>query len=173
MVELLVRIRWRHTSPADLRCDVEPYHTVGDLLAAASASCAAPWEPSQPVYVQRSGAQLPLDASILECGVVSGDTLRFEVYGAEFGDAAARAESVSCDVTAGPEAGRSFVLEPGSHEVGRGTELRRPPRRRHRCRATSSSIAVFPDLTVQVDPGPERRQPADGERPGDRSSPRS
>ena len=85
-VELLVRIRWRHTSPADLRCDVEPYHTVGDLLAAASAACAAPWEPSQPVYVQRSGAQLPLDASILECGVVSGDTLRFEVYGAEFGD---------------------------------------------------------------------------------------
>ena len=83
-VELLVRIRWRHTSPADLRCDVERYHTVGDLLGAASAALCRAWEPSQPVYVQRSGAQLPLDASILECGVVSGDTLRFEVYGAEF-----------------------------------------------------------------------------------------
>ena len=150
-MELLVRIRWRHTAPADLRCDVEPYHTVADLLAAASAFCGAPWEPSQPVYHQRSGSQLPLDASILECGVVSGDTLRFEVYGAEFGDTPRRSESVSCDVTAGPEAGRSFVLEPGKHEVGRGTEcavrLDDATVSRHQL-----SIAVFPDLTVQLVP---------------------
>jgi S-DNA-T family DNA segregation ATPase FtsK/SpoIIIE len=150
-MELLVRIRWRHTSPADLRCDVEPYHTVADLLAAASAFCDAPWEPSQPVYHQRSGNQLRLDASIRECGLVSGDTLRFEVYGAEFGDTARRSESVSCDVTAGPEAGRSFVLEPGKHEVGRGTEcavrLEDPTVSHHQL-----SIAVFPDLTVQLIP---------------------
>jgi S-DNA-T family DNA segregation ATPase FtsK/SpoIIIE len=157
-VELLVRIRWRHTSPADLRCDVEPYHSVADLLAAASAFCAAPWEPSQPVYVQRSGNRLPLDASILECGVVSGDTLRFEVYGAELGDTPRRTESVSCDVTAGPEAGRSFVLEPGSHDVGRGTDCAV-----HLDDATVSrhqlSIAVFPDLTVQLVPDPSAANP--------------
>jgi S-DNA-T family DNA segregation ATPase FtsK/SpoIIIE len=157
-MEILVRIRWRHTSPADLRCDVEPYHTVGDLLAAASSFCAAPWEPSQPVYVQRSGHQLPLGASILECGVVSGDTLRFEVYGAELGDTPLRAESVSCDVTAGPEAGRSFVLEPGTHQVGRGTEcavhIDDTTVSRHQL-----SIAVFPDLTVQLVPVPSAANP--------------
>jgi S-DNA-T family DNA segregation ATPase FtsK/SpoIIIE len=157
-MELLVRIRWRHTSPADLRCDVEPYHTVADLLAAASTFCGAPWEPSQPVYHQRSGSQLPLDASILECGVVSGDTLRFEVYGAEFGDAPRRPESVSCDVTAGPEAGRSFVLEPGKHEVGRGSEcavrLDDPTVSHHQL-----SIAVFPDLSVQLVPDPAAANP--------------
>ncbi|MET0145328.1 MAG: FtsK/SpoIIIE domain-containing protein [Ilumatobacteraceae bacterium] len=157
-MEILVRIRWRHTSPADLRCDVEPYHTVADLLAAASSFCAAPWEPSQPVFVQRSGGQLPLDASILECGVVSGDTLRFEVYGAEHGDTPRRAESVSCDVTAGPEAGRSFVLEPGRHEVGRGSEcavlLDDATVSRHQL-----SIAVFPDLTVQLVPVPGTANP--------------
>ena len=102
--------------------------------------------------------QLPLAASILECGVVSGDTLRFEVYGAEFGDTPRRAESVSCDVTAGPEAGRSFVLEPGSHEVGRGSDCAV-----HLDDATVSrhqfTIAVFPDLTVQVVPDTSAANP--------------
>lgn len=152
-MELLVRIRWRHTTPDDLRCDVEPYHTVADLLAAASAFCGAPWEPSQPVYHQRSGKRLPLDASILECGVVSGDTLRFEVYNVESGGLPRHAESVSCDVTAGPEAGRSFVLEPGKHELGRGSEcmvrLDDPTVSHHQL-----SIVVFPDLTVQLVPDP-------------------
>ena len=31
-MELLVRVRWRHVPAADLRIEVEPYHTVGDLL---------------------------------------------------------------------------------------------------------------------------------------------
>src|SRR6478609_5505123 len=150
-MELLVRIRWRHASPADLRCDVEGYHTVADLLAAASSFCAAPWEPSQPVFLQRSGAQLALGASILQCAVVSGDTLRFELYGAEADATPVRAESISCDVTAGPEAGRSFVLEPGKHEVGRGSEcevaLDDATVSRHQL-----SIAVFPDLTAQLIP---------------------
>ena len=157
-MELLVRIRWRHTSPDDLRCDVEPYHTIADLLAAASAFCGAPWEPSQPVYLQRSGSRLPLDASILDCGVVSGDTLRFEVYGAELGHTPQRPESVSCDVTAGPEAGRSFVLEPGKHEVGRGAEsavrLDDPTVSHHQL-----TVAVFPDLTVQLIPVPAASNP--------------
>ena len=82
--------------------------------------CDAPWDPSQPVYLERSVTQLPLDAPILDSGIMSGDTLRFELYGVDQIDRESLSEAVSCDVTAGPEAGRSFVLLPGRHEVGRG-----------------------------------------------------
>jgi DNA segregation ATPase FtsK/SpoIIIE-like protein len=120
VMELLVRVRWRHVAPADLLFDVEPYHSVHDLVGAASAFCDAQWDPSQPVYLERSAAQLPLDAPILESGIMSGDTLRFELYGIDPIDRGSLSEAVSCDVTAGPEAGRSFVLLPGRHEAGRG-----------------------------------------------------
>jgi S-DNA-T family DNA segregation ATPase FtsK/SpoIIIE len=119
-MELLVRIRWRHVAPADLRFDVEPYHSVRDLLGAATDLCDAQWDPSQPVYLERNADQLALDAPIVETGIVSGDTLRFELYGVDRTDRDSLSEAVSCDVTAGPEAGRSFVLLPGRHEVGRG-----------------------------------------------------
>ena len=78
--------------------------------------------PSQPVYLERSVAKLPLDAPILDSGIMSGDTLRFELYGVDQVDRESLSEAVSCDVTAGPEAGRSFVLLPGRHEVGRGAD---------------------------------------------------
>ena len=121
-MELMVRVRWRHVAPADLLFDVEPYHSVHDLLAAARDFCDAPWDPSQPVYLERSVTQLPLDAPILDSGIMSGDTLRFELYGVDQVDRESLSEAVSCDVTAGPEAGRSFVLLPGRHEVGRGAD---------------------------------------------------
>ena len=118
-MELMVRVRWRHVAPADLLFDVEPYHSVHDLLVAARDFCDAPWDASQPVYLERSVTRLPLDAPILDSGIMSGDTLRFELYGVDQVDRESLSEAVSCDVTAGPEAGRSFVLLPGRHEVGR------------------------------------------------------
>ena len=118
-MELLVRVRWRHLPPADLRFDVESYHSVPDLLRAAADFCDVEWDRSQAVFLERTAAELPLDALILESGVVSGDTLRFELYGLDPVVAAPLAEAVSCDVTAGPEAGRSYVLAPGRHRVGR------------------------------------------------------
>ena len=118
-MELLVRIRWRHVPAADLSVDVESYHQVHDVVSAANEFCDAQWDASQPVYLERSGAHLPLDAPILESGLVSGDVLRFEMYGVEPIARDSLSEAVSCDVTAGPEAGRSFVLLPGRHEVGR------------------------------------------------------
>ena len=54
-MELLVRVRWRHVPAADLRIEVEPYHTVGDLLGAASEFCDGNWDASQPLYLERSG----------------------------------------------------------------------------------------------------------------------
>ena len=82
-MELLVRVRWRHVPAADLRIEVEPYHTVGDLLTAASDFCDGNWDASQPLYLERSGDQIPLDVPIIESGIVSGDTLRFELYGVD------------------------------------------------------------------------------------------
>ena len=42
-------------------------------------------------------------------------------YGVDSLDRESLSEAVSCDVTAGPEAGRSFVHLPGRHDVGRST----------------------------------------------------
>ena len=122
-MELLVRVRWRHVPPADLQIDVEPHHSVRDLITAASNYCEGKWDESQPVFLERSAAPLPLDVPIIESGIVSGDTLRFELYGVDAVDRDSLSEAVSCDVTAGPEAGRSFVLLPGRYEVGRGADF--------------------------------------------------
>ena len=105
-MELLVRVRWRHVPAADLRIEVEPYHTVGDLLSAASDFCDGNWDASQPLFLERSGDQVTLGVPIIESGIVSGDTLRFELYGVDPLDRESLSEAVSCDVTAGPEAGR-------------------------------------------------------------------
>ena len=118
-MELLVRVRWRHVPAADLRLEVEAYHTVGDLLGAASEFCDGNWDASQPAYLERTGDRVALELPIIESGIVSGDTLRFELYGVDSLDRESLSEAVSCDVTAGPEAGRSFVLLPGRHDVGR------------------------------------------------------
>lgn len=118
-MELLLRVRWRHVAPADLRLDVEAHHTVDDLVTAANAFCEAHWDLSQPAYLERSGRQLDLAALLADSGIVSGDTIRFELYGVDTVDRESLREAVSCDVTAGPEAGRSFVLLPGRHMVGR------------------------------------------------------
>ena len=157
-MELLVRIRWRHVAPADLSFDVEQYHSVRDLLDAATEFWGAQWDASQPVYLERSAEQLPLDAPILDSGIVSGDTLRFELYGVDHVDRDSLSEAVSCDVTAGPEAGRSFVLLPGRHEVGRrvGNDvvLDDPTVSDHHL-----SIIVFDDLTTQLLPDPAATNP--------------
>ncbi|WP_162942260.1 FtsK/SpoIIIE domain-containing protein [Desertimonas flava] len=150
-MELLVRIRWRHAPAADLRFDVEPYHSVSDLVSVASEFCDAQWDASQPVYLERTAAQLPLDAPLLASGVMSGDTLRFELYGIEPSRREALSEALSCDVTAGPEAGRSFVLMPGRHEVGRGSGnqivLHDPTVSDHHL-----SIVVYDDLQTTILP---------------------
>ena len=152
-MELLVRVRWRHVPAADLRIEVEPYHTVGDLLSAASDFCDGNWDASQPMYLERTGEQIALDLPIIESGIVSGDTLRFELYGVDPLDRESLSEAVSCDVTAGPEAGRSFVLLPGRHEVGRASGARActsttSPCRITSCRSSSTTIsspALVPD----------------------------
>ena len=183
-MELLVRVRWRHLPPADLRFDVESYHSVPDLLRAAADFCDVEWDRSQAVFLERTAAELPLDASILESGVVSGDTLRFELYGLDPVVAAPLAEAVSCDVTAGPEAGRSYVLAPGRHEVGRDPDndvrIDDPTVSAHHL-----VIDVHDDLSTQLVPaadvvnpltvngvtvtdpvpvGPQRRRPVRGHR---------
>ena len=157
-MELLVRVRWRHVPAADLRIEIEPYHTVGDLLGAASDFCDGNWDASQPLYLERSGDQVPLDVPIIESGIVSGDTLRFELYGVDPLDRESLSEAVSCDVTAGPEAGRSFVLLPGRHEVGRATgaavRLDDVTVSDHQL-----SIIVYDDLVTRLVPDPSATNP--------------
>ena len=42
------------TPPADLQIDVEPHHTVRDLIFAASNYCEGKWDESQPVFLERN-----------------------------------------------------------------------------------------------------------------------
>ena len=157
-MDLLVRVRWRHVSAADLRLEIESAHTVGDMLNAASNFCDGNWDPSQPLYLERSGTKVDLDVPIIESGIVSGDTLRFELYGVDPLDRESLSEAVSCDVTAGPEAGRSFVLLPGRHEVGRalGADV-------HLDDVTVSdhqlAIIVYDDLVTRLVPDPAATNP--------------
>ena len=157
-MELLVRVRWRHVPAADLRLEVEPSHTVGDMLHAASDFCDGNWDPSQPLYLERSGAKVDLDVPIIESGIVSGDTLRFELYGVDPLDRESLSEAVSCDVTAGPEAGRSFVLLPGRHEVGRALAADV-----HLDDVTVSdhqlAVIVYDDLVTRLVPDPAATNP--------------
>ena len=157
-MELLVRVRWRHVPAADLRLEVEAYHRVGDLLSAASEFCDGNWDASQPMFLERTGEQIALDLPIIESGIVSGDTLRFELYGVDTLDRESLSEAVSCDVTAGPEAGRSFVLLPGRHEVGRGSGL---SVRLDDVTVSDHqlSIIVYDDLVTRVVPDPSATNP--------------
>jgi len=157
-MELLVRVRWRRAAPADLRIEVEPYHTALDVLDAASERCDAHWDPAQPVYLERLATVVPLDEPILGSGIVSGDTLRFDLFGVDAVDHSQLLEAVSCDVTAGPEAGRSFVLAPGRHAVGRSSagevvldDLT--------VSAHHLDVVVADDLTTRLVPDPEARNP--------------
>ncbi len=157
-MELLVRVRWRHVPAADLRLEVEAYHTVGDLLGAASEFCDGNWDASQPAYLERTGDRVALELPIIESGIVSGDTLRFELYGVDSLDRESLSEAVSCDVTAGPEAGRSFVLLPGRHDVGRSTGATV-----HLDDVTVSdhqlAIIVYDDLVTRAVPDPKATNP--------------
>ena len=152
-MELLVRVRWRHVSPADLRIEVEPHHTVRDLISSASNFCDGKWDESQPVFLERSAMALSLESPIVDSGIVSGDTIRFELYGVDFVDRQSLSEAVSCDVTAGPEAGRSFVLLPGRHEAGRHTDftvaLEDVTVSEHQL-----SVIVYDDLVTRLVPDP-------------------
>ena len=122
-MELLVRVRWRHVPAADLRLEVEAYHRSATSSAPPANSVTATGTPVSRCSSSGRATQIALDLPIIESGIVSGDTLRFELYGVDTLDRESLSEAVSCDVTAGPEAGRSFVLLPGRHEVGRGSGL--------------------------------------------------
>ena len=165
-MELLVRVRWRHVPPADLRIDVEPYHTVGDLLGAASDFCDGNWDASQPVFLERSGDQVPLDVPIIESGIVSGDTLRFELYG--------RRPARPRIAVGGGELRRHG--RPGGGPLVRAAA--RPARGRPGDGAAvrlddvtvsdhQLAIIVYDDLVTRLVPDPIGDQPARRQRPSD------
>ena len=152
-MELLLRIRWRAIPVDDIRVDIEATHTVADLLSAANAWCGGGWEPSQPVYLERTGAVLPLTDLVVDHGIVSGDTLRFEMFGVDSSAWSAPSQAISCDIVAGPEAGRSVVLKPGSHGVGRAQGNTVALDDPHVSEA-HFTVAVGDDLSTMITPVP-------------------
>ena len=118
-VELLIRVRWRGAPTDDVRVEAETRHTIAELLTAATAVCNGPWEPGQPAYLERTATELRPTDTIGDCGLVSGDTIRFELYDVDTSALHVPEHAVSFDVLAGPQAGRSSVLAPGSYVCGR------------------------------------------------------
>ena len=167
-MELLVRVRWRHVPAADLRIEVEPYHTVGDLLTAASDFCDGNWDASQPLFLERTGEQIALDVPIIESGIVSGDTLRFELYGVDH--ARSRVVVGSGELRRdGRPGGGPLVRAPARAPRGRPGESASSV---HLDDVTVSdhqlAIIVYDDLVTAAGPRPVGDEPGRRQRPPDR-----
>ncbi|MDP9072082.1 MAG: FtsK/SpoIIIE domain-containing protein [Actinomycetota bacterium] len=154
-------------SRADVAVELDPFTSVG-LLGEALAEFArrrgtGEAGPDVLLAVVRDQVPTPLDPemSVFEAGLVSGDEVRL------IEDSAARrpapdgrgrrgsgAASVSFDITSGPEAGRTVVIGPGRHVVGRSLEadvvVDDPTMSRQHL-----TIEVSKALAVVIHPNPE------------------
>ncbi|MEM8747335.1 MAG: FHA domain-containing protein, partial [Actinomycetota bacterium] len=119
-MELLLSLRHEDDRIDEFVAEVDGQQLVADLIGGEVA-------PDR-LMVARTARRLPPDTTIADSGLLSGDEL--VVLPADSG-AAGRSlvhsgspvvGSVALDVVSGPCAGRSFVLAPGRHTVGRGRE---------------------------------------------------
>src|SRR6188768_2228484 len=129
-MELILRVRPLDGEPDDVVVDVESSHTVNDLAralarqlgrtAGTSPVAGSPVTPS--ITLQRTGAVLEPAATVGDVGIVSGDEL---VVGPPRAVRPVRPippEAVTVDALAGPDAGSSYILMPGTYSVGRDDE---------------------------------------------------
>jgi S-DNA-T family DNA segregation ATPase FtsK/SpoIIIE len=119
-MELLIRVHARGGTH-DLRLDVEPEVGVGELAAAIAEVVGEPTVPPPSLALERTGRTLDPDDTVDEVGLLSGDELQLGAATV----LAARpvpVRAVSVDVLGGPESGRSVVLGPGHHALGRDAD---------------------------------------------------
>ena len=149
-MELILRARPLDGDAVDLVVDVEVSHTVNELTAALTRQLDISSSMSS-ITLLRTGTVLEPANTVGESGIVSGDSL---IVGPPRAVRAVRPippEAVTVDVLAGPDAGSSYIVMPGTFSVGRDDDaavrLTDPTvSRRH------AAITVAPDWTVDITP---------------------
>ena len=152
-MELILRVRPLDGEPADLVVDVETTHTVNDLARALARQLGRA-EAMPSITLQRTGTVLEPASIVADVGIVSGDEL---VVGPPRAVRPVRPippAAVTVDTLAGPDAGSSYILLPGTYSLGRDDDadvhLGDPTvSRRH------AQVTVDSDWTVTVRPLPE------------------
>ncbi|MEM9040471.1 MAG: FtsK/SpoIIIE domain-containing protein, partial [Actinomycetota bacterium] len=119
-MELLLSVRHEDDRIDEFVAEVDGEQLVADLVGGGVAP--------DGLMVARTARRLPPDTTFADSGLLSGDelvALPAESVSADrslVNSGAAAVGSVALDVVSGPCAGRSFVLAPGRHTVGRGRE---------------------------------------------------
>jgi len=117
-MELMLRARSSDGASADVVVDVDATHLVSELTFALAAELRI-GDRSPVVTVSRTGLMLDPHSEIGVSGIVSGDELTIGRATNVPAVPPVPKRAVSVDVLAGPDAGVSMTLLPGSYSVGR------------------------------------------------------
>ena len=120
-MELILRVRpldGDPDDPHDLVVDIETTHTVNDLARALSRQLGRT-EAMPSITLVRTGSVLEPTATVGAVGMVSGDELIVGPPRAVRPVRPIPAQAVTVDALAGPDAGSSYILLPGTYELGR------------------------------------------------------
>lgn len=119
-MELILRVRTSAHEPADVVVDVETTHGI-DELAYALACHLRLVERSPILTLTRTGRALDPGITFGDSGIVSGDEVTIGCVDRPPVPPAPK-RAVSADVLAGPDAGASTTLHPGSYVFGRSPD---------------------------------------------------
>lgn len=117
-MELILRTRPPDGDLLDVVVDVEATHSVNSLAAALARQLELTG-PLPSITSVRTGTVLEPAATVGESGIVSGDELIVGPPRAVRPVKPIPPEAVTVDVLAGPDAGSSYILMPGTYVVGR------------------------------------------------------
>jgi S-DNA-T family DNA segregation ATPase FtsK/SpoIIIE len=119
-MELLIRVHARGGTH-DLRLEVDPQLTVAGLAGVVAEVVGAQAVPPPALALERTGVLLDPEDTVEEAGILSGDELLLAPESVPR-PKVVPVRAVSVDVLAGPESGRSVVLGPGHHTLGRDAD---------------------------------------------------
>ena len=120
-MELILRVRAGAGRVDDVIAVVDPAHTVTELTHAVCAHLGSAGHGAS-LGSTRLGRTLPDDQTVGDCGLMSGDDLTIGPPHITPAASPPPARAVAADVLAGPDSGRSLLLSPGRHSIGRGTD---------------------------------------------------
>ena len=125
-MQLLLRVRPTDGAARDLRVEVDPETRVSTLAAELAAAVSPHPGGAEPpgLFREATGVRIDPHLAVGASGLVSGEALLVGVQGSRPSDrrhpeAEPPPGRLTLEVLAGPEAGRSLVLTPGHHLVGR------------------------------------------------------
>jgi S-DNA-T family DNA segregation ATPase FtsK/SpoIIIE len=147
------------SAPVDVAVRLDDEHRVADLVTALAAHVGVS---ATALTVVRTGAVPHPDAAVSSVDLLSGDEVALGARTCARVDVPYRA--LALDITAGPETGRSFLLDSGTITIGRSTTadvtLADPTVSRHHARLT---VGVGEELTIDAVAGAGNGVTVDGD----------